>query len=136
MVKSKRFAGVYVNKMKNGDVSYYFTYRDTHDIDSKGIARFKRVKVGTKSGKITEEFTSTKRMQTINALKLCEDSPIKYAKKKQFTFQNGFDDYMVWAKANKKTWNRDNDLFTLHLKPLHNKELVKLTIKDFENIRN
>ena len=136
MIKSKRFAGVYQNKMKNGDVSYYFTYRDTNDLDSKGIARFKRVKVGTKSGKVTEEYTSTKRMQTINALKLGEDSPIKYAKKKQFTFQDGFDDYMVWAKTNKKTWKRDSDLYNLHLIPLHNKELVKLTKKDFEKIRN
>jgi len=136
MIKSKRFAGVYQNKMKNGEVSYYFTYRDTNDLDSKGIAKFKRIKVGTKKKGMTEVYTSAKRTETINALKLGEDSPIKYAKKKQFTFQNGFDDYMVWAKSSKKTWQRDNDLYTLHLIPLHNEELVKLTKKDFEKIRN
>jgi integrase len=136
MIKSKRFAGVYQNKMKNGDVSYYFTYRDTNDMDSKGIAKFKRIKVGTKANGVTEAFTNQKRIETINALKLGEDSPIKYAKKKQFTFQNGFDDYMIWAKSNKKTWKRDYDLYSLHLIPLHYKELVKLTKKDFEKIRN
>jgi len=136
MKRSKKYTGVYTKKLKNGDTAYYFNYKDIHDIDSKGKAKLKWVKVGNASNGITQDFTNTKRAQTLNALKLGEDSPIKYAKKNQFTFQNGFDDYMVWAKSNKKTWQRDSDLFTLHLIPLHDKELVKLTKKDFEKIRN
>lgn len=127
-------------------------YKRVIDIDSKGkevekdrvyIIRYrdgtkdKLFTVGRKSQGITENYCKQKRNEILTKLRLGEDAPIiKHKKKKRFTFQNGFDDYIVWAKQNKKTWKRDSDLFTLHLNTLHNKELTTLTKKDFEKIRN
>lgn len=136
MIKSKRFSGVYQNAMKSGDISYYFTFKDIHDLDASGKPKSKRVKVGLKSNGITEAFVNQKRIEAVNAMKLGIESPIKHTKKKRFTLQNAFDLYIEWAKQNKKTWKRDSDLYTLHLNTLHGKEVTALTRKDFEALRD
>ena len=125
-------------------------YKRIIDIDSKGkvkevdrvyIIRYKEdnrdklFTIGKKSQGITVAYCMQKRNEILTKLRLGDDIPIKYKKKKRFTFQHAFDDYLKWAKNNKKTWKRDSDLFTLHLDTIKNKELVSLTKKDFEKIK-
>ncbi len=75
-IKSKKFAGVYYNDLKNGDRSYFITYRDA---DKK----LRMMNVGTKKGGITEVFAYNERLKIINQLKFGDDPNIKKRNKRK-----------------------------------------------------
>lgn len=68
MIKSKKFQGVYHRAKMNGDITYYFLYRDE---DNKS----KFQKVGLKSSGITESHVYELRNNTILSLKSGELPP-------------------------------------------------------------
>ncbi len=72
-VKSKKYNGVYLNYLANGDITYTVTYKDEF---GKKIFH----KVGKKSEGITEVYAYNKRNEYINQVRLGED-PL--AKKKR-----------------------------------------------------
>ncbi len=72
-IKSKRYTGVYSRQLTNGDISYYITYTDVNK-------KFKTVKIGTRSGGITERYCFNKRNEVINKIRLGED-PFSHLKK-------------------------------------------------------
>ena len=82
---SKRFEGVYLNKLANGDTSYSYTY---YNIEGKK----QRVTVGKKSQGITEPYVNQKRAETINLIRLGEDPKAKYKKKMKLEFST------VWSR--------------------------------------
>ncbi len=67
MIKSKKYKGVYHRKKKDGDVTYYFTYKE----DSKT----KYQKVGTKSQGVNESYVNELRLRTISTIKTGELPP-------------------------------------------------------------
>ncbi len=73
-VKSKKYSGVYLNHLVNGDITYTVTYKDAFE---------KKVfhKVGKKSEGITEIYAYNKRNEFTNKVRLGED-PIAHKKKK------------------------------------------------------
>jgi len=138
--ENKRIAtskeGVFYKRIVSVDSKGKETEVDrTYIIRYKEDFRDKLFTVGKKSQGITVAYCMQKRNEILTKLRLGGDIPIKYKKKKRFTFQDAFDDYLKWAKNNKKTWKRDSDLFTLHLDTIKNKELVSLTKNDFEKIK-
>ena len=113
----------------DGDFTYYITYKDLNN-------KLKRVKIGEKSKGITEHYCYRKRAELINVIRLGEDpQQIVKGRKKIFTFQNAYDDYIIWAKGNKSSWGRDEQLFKAHMTSLHNHNLVDLKPKDFEALK-
>lgn len=60
-IKSKKYTGVYYREKQDGDITYYFTYRDM----SKTVCK----KVGTKTEGVTERYTFDKRNETIIELR-------------------------------------------------------------------
>ena len=66
MIKSKKFTGVYLSQLRNGDVSYYIQYIDEENKNTK-------VKIGRKSQGITENYCYHKRAETINKMRLGEN---------------------------------------------------------------
>jgi hypothetical protein len=62
MTKSKKYTGVYYRKRKDGDITYYFIYKNT-----EGVPTFH--KVGLKSQKITKQYVFDKRSELILELK-------------------------------------------------------------------
>ena len=91
-IKSKKYDGVYTNKLRNGDISYYITFKDIHN-------KLKWVKIGTNkknTDEITEKYCNTKRNEYINKMNLGEDPQAKKKKKayhqsanKSFTLTRG-----------------------------------------------
>ena len=77
MIKSKRYTGVWINKLANNDISYYVQIRE----DKKS----KRIKVGKKSEGITEAYCHNKRNELINKLRFGEDDPL-FKNNKGITF--------------------------------------------------
>lgn len=73
-VKSKKYDGVYLNHLKNGDITYSITYKDEFN---------KKVffKIGKKSDGITEVTANLKRSEAINQINLGID-PLAHKKKK------------------------------------------------------
>ncbi|SFP50055.1 tyrosine-type recombinase/integrase [Hydrogenimonas thermophila] len=129
-VRSKKYPGVYLNKLENGDISYSITYKDEQD---------KKVwlTVGRKSQGITEPFCNQKRNEILNKIRLGEDIPVKHKKRNRYTLQNAFDDYIEWAKVNKKTWEKnDKGTYEKHIEPDFGKRgLTSLTSEDFEKLK-
>ena len=84
--KSKKYQGVYLNKLENGDISYSISYKDEHN-------KMQRKTIGKKSGGITEIYAYNKRSEIINHIRLGED-PLSSKKKKQFVFEDVWDLYV------------------------------------------
>lgn len=129
-IRSKKYEGVYLNRLQNGDVSYYVAYNNEYG---------KKVwsKIGKKSHGINEAFCHQKRNEIILKIKLGEDIPIKHKKNKSYIFQEAYKDYIEWVKLEKKTWGTDRIYFEIHIAPdLGNREVSSLESVDFEFIKS
>jgi len=113
---------------KKPDKSYFVIYRDEN-----GVKRQKTI--GRESQRITASFAHQKQIEIVNKIRLGEDIQIKGARRKIFTFHAAFHHYLEYAKNNKKSWRKDQELFNNHLKEIHGRELIKLTQKDFNDIK-
>ena len=116
-IKSKKYNGVYLNHLLNGDITYYVTYKDEF---SKKIFH----KVGKKSDGITEVICNVKRSEFINQVQLGED-PLAHKKKKNIITLNQlakvyFDDKRCLTCSNCKAYTKLDE---------KNKYTVKLTDK-------
>ena len=74
-VKSKKYIGVYQNKLSNGDISYSINYKNN---DNKKVW----FTVGKKSEGITEIYSYNKRNEFVNKIRLGEE-PTSLARKKK-----------------------------------------------------
>lgn len=84
---SKRFKGVYLNKLENKDISYSYTYYAAN-------GKKQRVTVGKKSQGITEVFVNHKRSETINLIRLGEDPAAQKKKSKSLQFVEVWNNYV------------------------------------------
>ncbi len=120
---------VQIYAKKNGDYAYYITYKDLNN-------KLKRVKIGEKSQGINEHYCYKKRAEIVNSLRLGEDpQQIVKGRKKLYTFKDAYENYIIWAKGNKSSWDRDKQLFTKHMESLHNYNLIDLKPMHFEELK-
>lgn len=129
---SDKYPGVRINELKNGNIVYYINYRDEN-----GKPTQKKVGVKTKQSNFTVKDAYDKLIEVKHKLTTGEELPKVIQKKSvRITFRNIFDEYLEWAKVNKKTW-KHNDLlvYNKHLSYLANKEVKSLTTKDFEQLK-
>jgi len=80
-IKSKKYNGVYLNQLLNGDITYSVTYKDESN---------KKVfyKIGKKSEGITEVYAYNKRNEFINKIRLGEDPLARKKKRNIITIEN------------------------------------------------
>lgn len=110
------------------DKTYYIVYKNENNktIESK---------VGKFSEGVRVQYAHEKYIETLNNIKLGEQPPIKRKRQKLFTFEDAFNAYIAYAKTNKKTWNKDEELYNNHLYDFHKLELVSLTQKKFDEFK-
>ena len=76
-VKSKKYQGVYLNHLIDGDISYSINYKDSNN---KKVW----VTIGKKSNGINERFAYNKRAEYVNKINIGID-PLEYKKRKQLS---------------------------------------------------
>ena len=130
-VKSKKYTGVYLNKLADGDISYSITYKDE---DNKTT----RFTVGKKSAGITEVYAHNKRNEFINQINLGEEPPAVAKKKKKNIIT--LDSVAEENYALKEMHNRSNKTskrkFEMHVSPtLGSKDITKIKTEDVQRLQ-
>ncbi|MFT7004516.1 MAG: integrase [Sulfurimonas sp.] len=130
-VKSRKYTGVYQNKLANGDISYSINYKDN---DGKKVW----FTVGRKSEGITEIYAYNKRNEFVNKNRLGEEpSSLARRKKKNIITLDSI------AKASydiKALHNKNNKLsrrkYEMHVSPLLGKNDIKsITTDDIKKLQ-
>lgn len=130
-VKSKKYAGVYLNKLADGDVTYSINYKDAENKKTWFT-------VGKKSSGITETYAFNKRNEFINKVKLGEEPP-SILKKKKINIVS-LDSVAIEHYLSKENHNRNNKLskrkYEMHVSPmLGNKDIKSITVEDMQKLQ-
>ena len=129
--RSKKYPGVYLNRLKNGDISYSITFKD-----EEGVKQWRTI--GKRSQGINEHIANRHRNEIVLKIQSGEAIAVNPRKKKKYRFTDAFEDYIEWAKYNKKTW-KQNDVpnFQKHIAAsLGQREMTSLKPADFEVLKN
>lgn len=122
MTKSKKYTGIYLHHLKNGDITYYAQYIDENRLNTK-------IKIGKKTEGITEKFASIKRNELVHLVRLGENP---FRKVEVPTFDKIANDYFLHlldkgrSEENTKCSRRR---YEMHIKPyLHNKLVSNISV--------
>lgn len=131
-VKSKKYDGVYLNHLANGDISYYITYKNKSNKKTW-------LKVGKKSEGVTETFCKQKRIETINQISFGEQpTAIKRKAKKNIITLNEvatlYFEYMK-TKSTPRSLGDRKSKYNKHLKTLHNRDILSIEKIDLIKIQ-
>ena len=128
---SSKYPGIFINEYKNGNVAYYINYRN-----EEGTPRLKKVGMKTKQSNYTIMDAYDRLIEVKHKIATGEELPKVVQRKAKVLFEDIFEDYLNWAKANKKTW-KHNDLlvYNKHLSYLAKSDPRTLKPKDFEELK-
>ena len=128
---SSKYPGIFINEYKNGNVAYYLNYRN-----EEGTPRLKKVGMKTKQSNYTIMDAYDRLIEVKHKIATGEELPKVVQRKSKVLFEDIFEDYLNWAKANKKTW-KHNDLlvYNKHLSYLAKSDPRTLKPKDFEELK-
>lgn len=128
---SNKYPGIFINEYKNGNVAYYINYRN-----EEGTPTLKKVGMKTKQSNYTIMDAYDRLIEVKHKISTGEELPKVVQRKAKVLFEDIFEDYLNWAKANKKTW-KHNDLlvYNKHLSYLAKSDPRTLKPKDFEELK-
>lgn len=131
MTASKKYDGVYLNPLKNGDTSYYVKYTNPN------TKKFTSLKIGLKSQGISEVYCYNKRSEILNQLRLGENPLQKH--KEQVMFDTLAQTYLsVLEKTSRSASSYSNEKcrYTIHIKPYFgNKNAASITPEDINTLK-
>ena len=126
-----KYEGVWVNKLKNGDISYYINYRDENGKPVK-------LQIGkkTKVNDFTSKDAYTKLIEVKYKLQHNQEPIIKTSRISKIKFNDIWEEFLKYAKVNKKSYLMDELNYNKHIKPIFgNKDVKNLISLDFENFK-
>jgi len=128
--KSKKYIGVYLNELSNGDISYSFTYKDLYN-------RTKWLTVGKKSAGITEAYVYKLRNKTISQVQLGEDpDTVKKKKKTKIRLDELADNYFTAKEGINRDNTRQKRKYEFHIKEkLGNRDIATISRSDINMLR-
>lgn len=126
-----KYEGVWINELKNGDISYYINYRDE---SGKPV----KVQVGKKAA--TSDFSVkdayAKLIEVKYKLQHDQEPVIKSGRVAKLKLDDLWHEFFIYAKANKKSWTIDEQNYNKHIKPIFgNKSVKSLSSLDFEKFK-
>jgi len=126
-----RYEGVWVNELKNGDISYYINYRDENGKPVKVLVGKK-----TKISDFTVKDAYAKLIEMKYKLQHDEEPTIKAGRTSKVKFDALWEEFYSYAKANKKSYLMDEKNYKKHIKPdFGHKHVKDLTSLDFEKFK-
>lgn len=126
-----KYEGVWINELKNGDISFYINYRDETGEPRKDLVGKK-----TASSDFTARDAYSKLIEVKYKLQHDQEPSIKGGRVTKIKLDELWDKYLLWAKNNKKTWDDDLSRYNNHIKPNFGSKAVKsLSSLDFENLK-
>ncbi|WP_207561659.1 tyrosine-type recombinase/integrase [Sulfurimonas aquatica] len=131
-IKSKKYTGVYLNELADGDMSYSITYKDEDN-------KTKRFTVGKKSAGITETYAYNKRNEFINQINLGEEPPAVTKKKKKNIIT--LDAVAEMSYTIKALHNKSNQTskrkYEMHVSPtLGQKDITRITTEEIQKLQS
>ena len=126
-----KYEGVWVNKLENGDISYYINYRDENGKPVK-------LQIGkkTKVNDFTSKDAYTKLIEVKYKLQHDQEPIIKTSRISKIKFNDIWEEFLKYAKVNKKSYLMDELNYNKHIKPIFgNKDVKNLISLDFENFK-
>lgn len=115
-----KYEGVWINELKNGDISYYINYRDENGKPVK-------IQVGKKSA--ISDFSTrdayAKLIEVKYQLNHDQEPIIKSGRKSKIKLNDLWNEFLTYAKANKKSWLIDEQNYNKHIKPIFGNKPVK-----------
>jgi len=130
-IKSKKYTGVYQNKLANGDISYSINYKDE---ESKKVW----FTIGKKSEGITEIFAYNKRSELINKVRLGEEPPaiVKKKKKRIITLDSIAEDSYTLKALHNKNNKLSKRKYEMHVSPtIGTKDIRNITVEDIQKLQ-
>lgn len=126
-----KYEGVWINELKNGDISYYINYRDENGKPVK-------VQVGKKTA--ISDFSArdayAKLIDIKYKLNHDQEPVIKSGRSSKIKLDDLWAEFFKYAKANKKSWTIDEQNYNKHIKPIFgNKSVKSLKSLDFEKLK-
>lgn len=122
-----KYEGVWLNELKNGDITYYIAYRDEHGESVK-----KKVGKATKQSRYTVKDAYDALISVKHSLfNTGQDLPFKNLRKKTYFLNEIFEEFLAWEKANgKRVGMRMSSAIVFILRPLlPKKTFQKLQLK-------
>jgi integrase len=123
---SKKYAGVYINNLKNGDVAYYINFRDEFGNPVK-----KKVGTKTKQSNFTVKDAYDKLIEVKHQLTTGNEVSLKPSRKKKVTFEEVYKEYIEFIKNSKKSWKDDQNIYDNHLAIFAKRDIRSLKLKEF-----
>lgn len=126
-----KYEGVWVNELKNGDISYYINYRDE-------FGKPVKVQVGKKTA--TSDFSVkdayAKLIEVKYKLQHDQEPIIRGGRIAKLKLDDLWEEFFIYAKADKKSWTIDEQNYNKHIKPIFgNKSVKSLNSLDFEKFK-
>ena len=126
-----KYEGVWINELKNGDISYYINYRDDQGKPVKVLVGKK-----TKISDFTVKDAYAKLIEMKYKLQHDEEPTIKAGRTSKVKFDTIWQEFYSYAKANKKSYLMDEQNYKKHIKPVFGHKSVKdLTSLDLEKFK-
>ena len=126
-----KYEGVWVNELKNGDISYYINYRDADGKPTRTLVGKK-----TAGSDFTVRDAYAKLIEVKYKLQHEEAPKISAGRVKKIKFDDIWLKYLEWAKNNKKSWQIDAWNYEKHIKPfLGNRAVKEIKSTDFESFK-
>jgi len=126
-----KYNGVWINKLKNGEISYYINYRDE---TGKPV----KVQVGKKSttSKFTTQDAYAKLIEVKYKLQHDEEPIIKTGRVTKIRLDSIWEEFFEYAKGNKKSWTMDMQNYNKHIQPVFGTKAVKsITALELEKFK-
>lgn len=126
-----KYKGVWLNELKNGDISYYINYRDENG---------KPVKVHVGKKTVISDFSVkdayAKLIEVKYKLQYDQEPIIKNGRAAKIKVDDLWNEFFLYAKSNKKSWTIDEQNYNKHIKPVFGNQAVKnLKSLDFEKFK-
>lgn len=126
-----KYEGVWINKLRNGDISYYINYRNEHGKPVK-LQVGKKTKISDFS--IKEAYD--KLIEIKYKLQFNEEPAIKGSRASKVRFDDLWQEFSKYAKANKKSYIIDEQNYNKHIKPIFGQKNIKdITSLNFEKFK-